>query len=200
MLVVRVIDRDGRAVPESAHTLSDKIFGTYGDSVNTASGFRHCSLGKMEMTYDYDGKVDTSVMSAPGVLEVRLNKSLPDLTQPQLVQVMVAAAQAKLGMRLKGPFHHVMFVNEKCYGMCGWAAYAYVGHWLSNYVGPNANYPAVVMHEVGHNLNFAHSGGMDGQTYTDHTCLMGNPLFEDNMVSMCFNPVKNFQLSMGENA
>ena len=78
-------------------------------------------------------------------------------------------------------------------------------------------YPAVVMHELGHNLNLAHSGGMDGRSYTgmciflvssiqlsvehftdyvcfhcemtDHTCLMGNPLWEDDVGSMCFNPV-----------
>ena len=26
--------------------------------------------------------------------------------------------------------------------------------------------------EVGHNLNLAHSGGLDGRSYTDHTCIM----------------------------
>jgi hypothetical protein len=58
-----------------------------------------------------------------------------------------------------------------------------------------------------HNLNLAHSGGLDGQTYTDHTCLvsnlvhvaicssafkaklvsvnqMGNPLYSDDVVKM----------------
>lgn len=51
------------------------------------------------------------------------------------------------------------------------------------------------MHEIGHNLNFAHSGGLDARTYTDHTCLMGNPLFEDDIARMCFNPVKNYQIA-----
>ncbi|KAL7554670.1 hypothetical protein ACHAWF_018161 [Thalassiosira exigua] len=45
--------------------------------------------------------------------------------------------------------------------------------------------------------NQAHSGGTDGQGYTDHGCLMGNPLFEDNVMSMCFNPAKNYQIARG---
>jgi hypothetical protein len=53
------------------------------------------------------------------------------------------------------------------------------------------------MHEMGHNMNMGHSGGMDGATYTDHTCLMGNPLFSDDVGRMCFNPVKNFQIAKG---
>ena len=76
--------------------------------------------------------------------------------------------------------------------------YAYVNHWFSLYVGPNYKYPAVQMHELGHNLNMAHSGGKDGKTYTDHTCLMGNPLWTDHQVGMCFNPVKNYQIAAGK--
>ena len=55
------------------------------------------------------------------------------------------------------------------------------------------------MHEVGHNLNLAHSGGKDGRTYTDHTCIMGNPLWQDDVGAMCFNPVKNFQVAKAGN-
>ncbi len=60
-------------------------------------------------------------------------------------------------------------------------------------------YPAIGLHEIGHNLNLAHSGGKDGKTYTDHTCLMGNPLWHDDLGAMCFNPVKNFQVARGKN-
>jgi len=37
------------------------------------------------------------------------------------------------------------------------------------------------MHELGHNFNMAHSGGLNGQTYTDHTGAMGNPLYSDEV-------------------
>jgi hypothetical protein len=46
---------------------------------------------------------------------------------------------------------------------------------------PFFSQPAVVIHELGHNFNLAHSGGLNGATYTDHTCLMGNPLFQDDV-------------------
>lgn len=45
-------------------------------------------------------------------------------------------------------------------------------------------------------MNLGHSGGVDGKTYTDHTCLMGNPLFEDDVGKMCYNAVKNYQIAM----
>ena len=51
---------------------------------------------------------------------------------------------------------------------------------------------------VRHNLNLAHSGGLDGRQYTDHTCLMGNPLFQDDVGAMCYNPAKNFQISQAD--
>jgi len=65
-----------------------------------------------------------------------------------------------------------MYMLEGCYGNCGWAAYAYVDHWNSVYQGNYYYMTGVQMHEIGHNFNLAHSGGLDGQTYTDHTGFM----------------------------
>lgn len=51
-----------------------------------------------------------------------------------------------------------------------------------------------------HNLNLAHSGGLDGKPYSDHSCLMGNPIYADNVAKMCYNPAKNFQIAYGSNS
>ena len=135
-----------------------------------------------------------------------------------------------------------MFVLEKCYTGCGWAAYAYINSWMSVYqvrsrVALACSTEAAVSHPnrtairngraiiintsafrftslvrnhaalsysaevillttrlpqnmTGHSYGMAHSGGLDGQTYTDHTCLMGNPLYSDSVAKMCFNPAK----------
>jgi len=99
-----------------------------------------------------------------------------------------------LGFDLPGPFDYVMYIVENCYDGCSWAAYAGVNHWMSLYRSHYYKYTGVLMHEFGHNLGFAHSGGLDGSTYTDHTCLMGNPLFSDDIGKMCFNPAKSWQL------
>lgn len=64
---------------------------------------------------------------------------------------------------------------------CGWAAFAGINSWYSFYQGTNYYKSAVQMHELGHNFNMAHSGGLNGQTYTDHTGAMGNPLYSDEV-------------------
>ncbi|KAL3768912.1 hypothetical protein ACHAW5_008827 [Stephanodiscus triporus] len=198
VLLVRVTDVDGRSVPEDAYTISDKFFGTYGDTVTVKSVFEGCSFGKMQITSDYGTEKYDSKLSAPGVLDVTIDISLMSSTQTAIVNAAANAAMTKMGMSLPGSFAHVIFVLEGCYGSdqeCNFAAYGYINHWALVTLGDNWQYPAVIVHELGHNLNLGHSGGMDGGTYTDHTCLMGNPLFDDNVGKMCFNPVKNFQIA-----
>ena len=53
------------------------------------------------------------------------------------------------------------------------------------------------MHELGHNLNLAHSSGLDGGTYSDLTCLMGSAYYSNSEGSMCYNPAKTYQLARG---
>jgi hypothetical protein len=201
ILLVRVTDVNGRSVPEDAHTISDKFFGTYGDAVTVKSGFEACSFGKMKILSDYGTTKYDSKLSAAGVLDVTIGISLTSSTQNSILNAAADAAMRKMGVSLPGPFAHVIFVLEGCYGSdqeCNFAAYGYVNHWLMVTLGDNWKYPAVIMHEVGHNLDMGHSGGLDGGSYTDHTCLMGNPLFEDNVGKMCFNPVKNFQIAKNQ--
>ena len=203
-LVIRVTDKSGRQPDGSASYLSDKFFGTNGDSVTMSSGFDDCTFGKLKFTYQYNNANIESKLSAPGVLEVTIDKDLTKMDQSQMREAVLSASNKKLGLSLPGSyFDHVLIVIEKCYqngsDSCEFAAYAFVNSWLSVYVEDNYKFPAVVMHELGHNLNFAHSGGLNGRTYTDHTCLMGNPLWEDNVGGMCFNPVKNYQVAVAHN-
>ena len=200
ILLVRVTDVDGRAVSSSARTISDKFFGTYGDTMTVTSGFEDCSYGKLKMTYDYGTTKYDSKLSAPGVVDVDIGIKLTTSPQASIIQAAAVAAMEKMNVGFPGPFAHVIFILEECYTSddeCNFAAYGYVNHWLIATIGNNWMYPAVVMHEMGHNLNMGHSGGLDGATYTDHTCLMGNPLFSDDVGRMCFNPVKNFQIAKG---
>ncbi|EJK44205.1 hypothetical protein THAOC_37278 [Thalassiosira oceanica] len=189
------------------------------------SQFDACSFGKFQVTSDYGGAINEKSLSAPGVIEIKLSSQLSELTQAQLRVEAANLVQEELAVDIGTIFDHVVFVVESCYevedSVCGMAAYAFVNHWLSIFFDDNWMYPAVQvgvrlhspckcmsltvsrilqLHEIGHNLNLAHSGGLDGKTYTDHTCLMGNPLWEDDIASMCFNPVKNFQIAKKSNA
>ena len=200
ILLVRVTDIDGRAVPEDAYTISDKFFGTYGDTMTVKSGFAGCSFGSMEITNDYGTTAYDSLLSAPGVLDVTIGLALTSSSQTSIVEATIKAAMSKLNVGFPGPFAHVIIIIEDCYtndDACNFAAYGYINHWVLVTLGDNWKYPAVIMHELGHNLNMGHSGGLDGQAYTDHTCLMGNPLFSDDVGKMCFNAVKNFQIAKG---
>ncbi len=88
VLVVRVTDKDGRAVEDDATTISDKFFGTYGDRVTVKSGYKACSFGKLVLTNDYGNELN-AVMSAPGVLDVDIPIELDRSRQ----NVIVTAAR-----------------------------------------------------------------------------------------------------------
>lgn len=191
ILVVRVEDAQGKQPPKTAQQLSDDIFGTNNDAVNLKSQMYDCSYGKLDIHNEYDVAVD-----APGVINVKINVNLDGSTQNTIRNAISDAVKVKLRLTsLPGPFHQIMYIVENCYGEgCGFAAYAYINSWMSLYRAAYASMVGVQMHELGHNFGLAHSGGLNRQTYTDHTCLMGNPLYSDEVGRMCFNPAKNFQL------
>ena len=49
-------------------------------------------------------------------------------------------------------------------------------------------------HIFRHNFGFGHSGGLDGSSYSDHTGMMGNPLYKDDIGGMCYNAAKTWQI------
>lgn len=119
VLVVKVIDVDGRAVSDTADTISDKVFGTNGDTANMATQFESCSFKKLQITAKHSSKIEKQ-LSAPGVLEVDIPISLYN-TQSDIRDAIRTAVEEKLEFQLPGPFHHVMYVIENCYQGCGWA-------------------------------------------------------------------------------
>mmetsp|Transcript_28472 Transcript_28472/g.58444 ORF Transcript_28472/g.58444 Transcript_28472/m.58444 type:complete len:790 (+) Transcript_28472:137-2506(+) len=190
VLVVRVIDKRGRAVPEDARGVSDKWFGTYGDSVTFKSQIEACSFNQFKVSYDEKG----GDYDDHGVVEVEIGIEL-STSQSNIRNAVRAAVEGKTGKKLNKDYDFVAYVLEKCYKSCGWAAYAYINSWNSVYQNRYFKFVGVQIHEIGHNLNLAHSGGLDGRTYTDHTGMMGNPLYSDNVGKMCYNPAKNYQIS-----
>eukprot|EP00804_Cyclotella_cryptica_P000316 CCRYP_010238-RA/>CCRYP_010238-RA protein AED:0.34 eAED:0.34 QI:894/1/1/1/0.6/0.83/6/180/677 len=196
VLVVKVTDVNGLSHLDSPSVMSDKVFGTSGDTATMKSQFAACSFNKLNIVPGgQDSNKISREMSAPGVVEVNIPIDITKSTQGDIRKEVKKSVEAKLGISLPGVFHHVMIVLEGCYIECGWSAYAFVNSWLSVYKGNNYKYPAVQLHEIGHNLNMAHSGGLDGKIYTDHTCVMGNPLFSDSVGKMCYNAAKNYQFA-----
>ena len=82
--MARVTDKEGRAPAEDASFLSDKFFGTYGDTVTMTSQFEACSFGEFVITTDYGNAAIEAEMAAPGVLEIDIDIKLKDATQSQV--------------------------------------------------------------------------------------------------------------------
>lgn len=79
----------------------------------------------------------------------------------------VNAATVTLG-DLPSQFDHVMLILPPMVDFRNAAAYAYVNYWRSVFQDDYWYMVMVQMHELGHNLNLAHSG--EGtSTYADHT-------------------------------
>jgi hypothetical protein len=175
VLFVRVTSGDSppKVHPDNAILMSSNVFGTtggYTDNNNLKSQISACSMG--ELTF-VPGNMpsNTQIANAPGVLEVTIDVTL-DNPRATIRNAITTAVQNKLGYALPGPYEYVMYSVESCIQDCGWAAYAYVGSWNSVYQGGYYGMTGVQVHELGHNFGLAHSGGLDGATYTDHTCMM----------------------------
>ena len=142
ILVIKVTDSEGLSRGESAAVISDDVFGSFGDTVTLKSQMNACSFGKLNI----QAGVGDPKESAPGVLEITIDKSLRAEGRSAIRRAAVNQAQAILGHRLPGPYQHVMIVLQGCYKQCGWAAYAYANSWLSVYQGNNYKYVGVQMH------------------------------------------------------
>jgi hypothetical protein len=181
-LAVRVAALD-KVVAATAASISNDIFGTDGtDPVNMVSQFDACSYGKFKIIpgpppgTDIDSSIDSSLVSASGpeagVMNVTISIALGNSTQDQVRNAITTVVQAELGFDLPGPFDAVMYIVEGCYvGDCG-IAYALVNSWLSVYTADWYKSPSAQLHEIGHNLNLGHSGGLDGGEYSDQTGLV----------------------------
>ncbi len=145
ILVVKVTDKNGLAPDELTAVISDDVFGTSGDSVTLKSRLYACSMGRLTVIPgdNNSGKINQSVYNAPGVVAVKLRLSIETSTDSDIRNAVTVEVQKELGVTLPGPYKHVMYVLQKCYGDCGWAAYAFVNGWNSVYVGNYCKYCSI---------------------------------------------------------
>ena len=196
VLIVKVIDGNGVAHPDSPAMISDNFFGTYGDQVTVKSQMEACSMGRLKIQ---PGSIPDDHELAPGVIEVTIAADIRSTSMLTVENEITATVQTKLGnMDLPGPYHHVAYVVEGCYKDCIYslAAYAMTGGWLSVFFGDNSRFAAVQvstfryrhsfrdalfsirfpltlfpskqsqLHEFGHNFGLGHSGGIDSEEYS----------------------------------
>lgn len=101
VLVVKITDKNNLSVDGDAAYISDKVFGTSGDKINPAQGFKDCSFGKLELTYEYSVDIEDK-LSAPGVVEVNIPISFQSSSQSEIRAATQQAVEEKLGLDLPG--------------------------------------------------------------------------------------------------
>lgn len=144
VLVVKVIDVNGKKLSDSTQEMSDNWFGP-SDPVHLKSQMNDCSGGQFNVIPGYNPSTLSqsaannfdAASTAPGVIEVNIPL---DITG-NIHRMMIAAATLSglaniLGIpvyTLSGAFDHIAIVIEKCYYDCDWGAWGIVNHHLSMY-------------------------------------------------------------------
>ncbi len=129
ILAVKIIDVNGLQREETPLQIQDDIFGTRGDTLTLASQMYDCSHGKLQIVPGVGNPKET----VPGVLVVKIDKDITIEGKGPIRDAAIAKAGEILGHELPGPYDQVMFIQEKCYQECGWAAYAWGYSWLTFY-------------------------------------------------------------------
>jgi len=197
VLVLRANAPDASTTSTTSQ-ISDKIFGTDGDSYNLKSHYAACSYNEL-LFEPFSGDMNGETIVA-GVGEVTLASNIVGVDRNVVKQSMLDAADEKYGdlstKIANDELDYVMLCLPP--GTDGsWIAYAYVNSWLSVYNDYWCNSLSAQMHEVGHNLGLAHSG--ETTTYDDKSGMMGYSYNQDEGPVMCFNAAKNFQLGWYNN-
>jgi len=179
LMAMRISNSGQNAPPLSNSALADSIFGDNGDVFNLKNGYDECSYGGFIVNPG----------TGNGVVDVGLTEANDHST-------LTNAALTSAGLNNGGAYDFVMSCvpSDTSYGgSTSWVAYAYINHWLSVYRGSWCAYPSSQMHEVGHNINLAHSGE-NGNEYDDQSCMMGYSYSSDEGPRQCFNGPKFYQL------
>lgn len=157
VLVVRVVATNA-STSASEGDLSNSVFGNGVDPLNLSSQYSACSHDKLTLNKAAD-RTGTSTNISNGVVTITVGYST-SYGDTVMNNAVISELMTQFGVTNPNQLaDHVMFCLPP--GTTG-GAYAYVNHWLSVY---NDNYCKSVtmqMHEIGHNLNLAHSG--------DNTC------------------------------
>lgn len=193
ILAVRVIASDGLYGFTEA-VLSDEVFGTSGDSFNLKSGYSQCSHGKLNMIKAND-RTATEATISNGVVTITVATSttegdgaMRNAITAELNRVFGVSSPTALA-------NHVMYCLPP--NTMSGIAYAYINSWNSVYSNQWCNYPSGQIHELGHNLNMAHSN--EAGTYRDQSGMMGFSYSQDEGPVMCFNAAKNYQFGWFSN-
>lgn len=183
-LVVRLTNENNVAPDLSVQKLYNDVFD---DGVCLKSQLEACSYGKVKIE-PFRGRTPSNLQVDKGIVDVKMDGKGDYETQA------FNAAEKLIGDLEDPMFDLIMFCYPEGVINNYWG-YAY-SHKYSFYNNDKMQYVSLQMHEVGHNLNLAHSGERNNE-YGDTTGFMGTGLTRDDE-RMCYNAQKNYQLGWYE--
>mmetsp|Transcript_23984 Transcript_23984/g.47645 ORF Transcript_23984/g.47645 Transcript_23984/m.47645 type:complete len:619 (-) Transcript_23984:88-1944(-) len=197
VLAVKIVVSDGAYGFDPSY-LECKVFGTTNgsesncnDSYHLTNGYSECSYGKLTLTKAAARTGSGNVSSiSNGVVTVTLPTTSTTAGDGTVRNAVTSALNSAFGSATSLADHLMYCLPPNT--MNG-IAYAYINSWNSVYSNNWCNNVSVQLHEIGHNLNLAHSN--EGtQTYADQSGMMGYSYNNESTPRMCFNAAKNFQL------
>mmetsp|Transcript_14639 Transcript_14639/g.20885 ORF Transcript_14639/g.20885 Transcript_14639/m.20885 type:complete len:614 (-) Transcript_14639:293-2134(-) len=185
-LVVRVKDSNGLQPQSTVQDLKEEVFtGT----LTMKKQFARCSGGKYTPT---EATVSGSVSNfSGGVLEVTVS-NLNGVDATTCMSRAINAIPSGISYDMK----MIICPQEVDFGSLG--AVAYVNGDTSWYMNNFGSFPHFQMHEIGHNLNMAHSNsfysdGLGNRELKDPTCNMGSEAVDTkDWGNLCYNAPKSY--------
>jgi len=178
VLVVLVTDRFGNRPSQSEAQMAHDVF--Y-DNMNLRERYRACSRNKLDFI------PATGLRVNHGVITVQTSSHLSGAHYTQCGNLGYAALPGGISA------HHIMYICPDNTNFDGAVAWGQAPGQISWYPSQYASFADVQVHELGHNLGFAHSGTslQQGRQYDDGTCHMSNEGgFKDESRKFCFNAAK----------
>jgi len=204
LLVLYSIPPDYKNVARTSAEISDDIFGVGDDPVNAQSQIKACSKNQLSVIPACSLETDACYGDNDiknGVLEVPITQNCGGVSSGTVVNYNTDAAQAILnakGLSLTNDFDQIMHILPDEVSWGGAAAWAYLPGTISAFKDSYSYRMGVQVHEFGHNMGFHHSG-FGSASYADHSCLMGNPSYNDDGPQLCWNGAKSWESTWYEN-
>jgi hypothetical protein len=192
VVAVRVQTTDA-VYSNSEAVLRREVFGIGegGDIFNLASGYDQCSYGSLTFSPLASQSGSGGVSIENGVVTISVDVAAEGNTDANVRNAVTNKIRATFGDNMQSVADYWMYCLPPGTDG-GWIAYAYINSYISVYNNNWCNYPSGQMHELGHNLGFAHSGEGTAQ-YDDRSGMMGYSYSNDEGPVMCFNAAKSWQ-------
>jgi len=188
LIVMRVIDSRSVEPTLSKADFSDGIFGTGLDVYNLSTGYALCSGNELQFA---PGKF---IDATDGVMDLILPVSTLGKSQYE-VEALARTAMGNYAGFDSNLYDHIMWVLEP---KINFLAYAYINWKYSVFQDLWAARPSALIHELGHNLGYLHSG-TGTNVYGDQSGMMGFSYKNDEGPVMCFNAAKSWHLNWYSN-